>query len=704
MNAPSPARVFRIGCDIGGTFTDGVIMNEETGEIGVTKTPSTPVDPASGFMTCLAMLLAGSDADAAEVRRIFHGTTVATNAIIENQTQPTGLITNRGFTDVLEIGRQQRPKLYDLQQERPAPLVPGRWRLGVGGRIGADGEEIEPLDPQELIAAGRKLVDEGVRSVAICFLNSYRNPVHEVEAAAILRREFPALPVTTSAEISPLFREFGRFSTAVVNAAVMPIVDRYVGDIERQLADRGFVAPVHIIQSNGGLISAERSRRQPVHIIESGPAAGVIAAAYLGNLAGFGNILAFDMGGTTAKVGLVKNGRPEIMPDYEVGATARSGQYETGAGYAVTLPVIDLVEVGAGGGSIAWIDKTGVLKVGPRSAGADPGPACFMKGGVEPTVTDANVVLGRISTDRFLGERMALDAGLAGEAIRGRVSSRLDSPVEAAALGIVAVANSNMLRALRLVSTVRGYDPREFVLFAFGGAGPLHAGALADELGMETVVVPLGPGVTCALGALITDVRHDYMRTCLTWTAGADVTRLGDMLDELEARGRADLKADGFDEADTEIHRSADFRYRGQAYELTVPVRGGALSRAWIADVEQSFHDLHHFTYGHSGPGLATEIVSLRVTAIGRVPKPRIREFAVANRPVESAIRLRRAVWFGKDAPTTDCPIYDRYLLAPGHEITGPAVIEEMDSTVTVYPGWRAEVDRFGNLVMRRTG
>ena len=341
------------------------------------------------------------------VRHVFHGTTVATNAIIEQKTARTGLVTNEGFTDVLEIGRQQRPKLYDLQQERPAPLVPRRWRLGVRGRMSANGEELTPLDHDGVRAAGRELARGGVESIAVSFLSSYRDPRHEREAAAILEEEVPDLFVSCSAEISPLFREFGRVSTAVVNAAVVPIVDRYVAGIEQHLAQQGYPGKLYIVQSNGGLIPAEKAKRHPVHIIESGPAAGVIAAAFIGRLAGFDNLLAFDMGGTTAKVGLVKNGRPQIMPDYEVGATARTGQYETGAGYAVTLPVIDLVEVGAGGGSVAWIDRGGALKVGPQSAGADPGPACFGSGGTEPTVTDAHLMLGHLNPEQFLGAQNA---------------------------------------------------------------------------------------------------------------------------------------------------------------------------------------------------------------------------------------------------------------------------------------------------------
>ena len=691
---------FRIGCDIGGTFTDGVIMHEDSGDVWITKTPSTPADPSHGFARCIESLLDEAGARPRMVRHVFHGTTVATNAIIEQKTARTGLVTNEGFTDVLEIGRQQRAKLYDLQQERPVPLVPGRWRLGVRGRMSAKGEELTPLDHDGVRAAGRKLARGGVKSIAVSFLNSYRDPRHEREAVAILEEEVPDLFVSFSAEISPLFREFGRVSTAVVNAAVVPIVDRYVAGIERHLTQQGYPGKLYIVQSNGGLIPAEKAKRHPVHIIESGPAAGVIAAAFIGRLAGFDNLLAFDMGGTTAKVGLVKNGAPQIMPDYEVGATARTGQYETGAGYAVTLPVIDLVEVGAGGGSVAWIDRGGALKVGPQSAGADPGPACFGIGGTEPTVTDAHLVLGHLNPEQFLGRRMRLYPDRARDAM-ARVREPLALGLQEAALGVLEVANSNMLRALRLVSTVRGYDPRDYVLVAFGGAGPLHAAKLAEELSIPIVLVPPSPGVTSALGILVTDVRHDYMRTCLEPTDGADVIRLGHVMEELERSGYAQLSEEGFAGDRVVLARAADVRYRGQAYELTVPAAGGRLDAGWVADVKQSFHEGHQKTYGHSAPGAPVEIVSLRVTASGLVPKPRIKRLAAASGRVDDALSGRRPVWLSSEAPIADCPIYDRYKLGAGHELRGPAIVEEMDSTIVIDPGWTASVDGFANLILR---
>jgi len=698
MTAAS-ARVFRVGCDIGGTFTDGVVMEEGTGRLWIAKLPSTPDDPARGFIRCVEDLLGKAEAAPGEVGHLFHGTTVATNAIIERKTAPTALITNDGFTDVLEIGRQQRAKLYDLQQERPEPLVPGRWRIGVRGRMSAAGEEIEPLDRDTVRAAGRSLHAAGVETIAVCFLNSYRDGRHEREAAAVLQEECPDLYVCTSADISPLFREFGRVSTTVVNAAITPIVDRYVAGIERFLAERHYPTELHIVQSNGGVISAKKAKRQPVHIIESGPAAGVIAAAYLGRLAGFTNLLAFDMGGTTAKVGLIKEGEPQLMPDYEVGATARAGQYETGAGYAVTLPVIDLVEVGAGGGSIAWIDAGGALKIGPQSAGADPGPACFGKGGTQPTVTDANLVLGRLDAANFLGRAMTLYPERATAAVAS-VGDPLKLETRRAALGIVELANANMLRALRLVSTVRGYDPRDYALIAFGGAGPLHAAKLAEDLGISTVMIPPSPGVTCALGILVTDIRHDYMQTCLQSAEAPDCARLEAVIEDLEQRGAAELSADGVEGARAVLARSVDMRYRGQAYELTVAAPAGRVTRSWVDMAAAAFHAKHQLTYGHSAPDSAVEIVSVRVSAIGLVPKPQVQRIAEARGEASVALVGRRAVWFEAKAPVEDCPIYDRYRLGAGHRIDGPAVVQEMDSTVVIYPGWSATVDPFGNLIM----
>ena len=691
---------YRIGCDIGGTFTDGVIMDEATGEFWITKTPSTPADPSRGFARCVDLLLVEARTEPGRVPHVFHGTTVATNAIIEHKTAPTGLITNEGFTDVLEIGRQQRAKLYDLQQERPVPLVPGRWRLGVRGRMSAHGEEISPLDGDGVRAAGDALKRDGIESVAVCFLNSYRDARHEREAAAILKKHFPDLYVSTSAEISPLFREFGRVSTTVVNAAVVPIVNRYLSGIEAHMASRGYPARLHVVQSNGGLIPADKAKRHPVHIIESGPAAGVIAAGFVGGLAGYKNLLAFDMGGTTAKVGLVKDGEPQVMPDYEVGATARTGQYETGAGYAVTLPVIDLVEVGAGGGSIAWVDPGGALRVGPHSAGADPGPACFATGGSEPTVTDAHMTLGRLDEQHFLGGKMRLESGLARRAVADRIATPLGMNLETAALGILEVANSNMLRALRLVSTVRGYDPRDYVLVAFGGAGPLHASRLAGELAIPTVLVPPSPGVTCALGILVTDMRNDHMRTCIEPTDRPDLGHLRQVIEGLEQRGRDELAVQGFSGNRVRVVRAVDVRYRGQAYELTVPAPAGAIDAAWVEAVDHRFHAQHATTYGHAAPGTAVEIVSLRVAASGLLPRPRMKEAKPAAGPVEAAIARRRPVWFSAAGPERECRIFDRYRLGVGHEFAGPAIVEEMDSTTVVDPGWKVLVDRFGNLVL----
>jgi N-methylhydantoinase A len=691
---------FRIGCDIGGTFTDGVVMDEATGEFWITKTPSTPADPSRGFARCLELLLTEAGTGPARVPHAFHGTTVATNAIIERKTAPTGLITNEGFTDVLEIGRQQRPKLYDLQQERPVPLVPGRWRLGVRGRRSAHGEEIVPLDLDGVRAAGERLVGDGVESVAVCFLNSYRDPRHEHEAAAVLKKHFPSLYVSTSAEISPLFREFGRVSTTVVNAAVVPIVDRYLSGVETHLAERGYPARLHVVQSNGGLIPSATAKRHPAHIIESGPAAGVIAAGFVGGLAGYKDLLAFDMGGTTAKVGLVKDGEPQVMPDYEVGATARTGQYETGAGYAVTLPVIDLVEVGAGGGSIAWVDRGGALRVGPQSAGAEPGPACFAIGGDEPTVTDAHLVLGRLNDQRFLGGKMRLEPEPARRALAERVARPLGMGLEAAALGVLEVANSNMLRALRLVSTVRGYDPRDYVLVAFGGAGPLHACRLAGELAIPTVLIPTSPGVTSALGILVTDVRNDYMQTCIEPTDRPNLDCLRQVIEGLERRGRDELAAQDFAGSQVQSVRSVDMRYRGQAYELTVSAPAGGVDAAWVEAVAHRFHLQHETTFGHSAPGTPVEIVSLRVTARGLLPRPAMKEAKPAAGPVEAAMAGRRLVWFAPEGAEPECRIFDRYRLGAGHEFAGPAIVEEMDSTTVVDPGWKAKVDRFGNLIL----
>ena len=503
---------YRLGVDIGGTFTDATLVDESSGRLWNAKVSSTPHDPAQGFLSATRQILDQSELAPESLRYVVHATTVATNAIIEGKVAPTVLITTEGFRDILEIARQIRPSLYDTQFEKPKPLVPRDRCFGVRERLDATGAVLTPLDEAAIPQIAAVIRDAGVESVAVCFLHSYLNAQHEQRVGELLRDLAPNIAISLSSDVAPEIREYFRASTTVINAALRPIVSRYLENIEEQLRAQGVSSELLVMQSSGGLMTFADARHRPVFMVESGPAAGVITAAHLGEALGYPNVISFDMGGTTAKVGLVQNGTPRITKDYEVGSVAQpgSGGFRAG-GYPIRTPVIDLVEIGAGGGSIAWVDPGGVLRVGPQSAGADPGPACYGQGGAEPTVTDANLVLGRLNPGYLLGGDLKLDSALAHAAIEQRIAKPLGLDIVKAAYSIVEIANVAMINALRLVSVQRGHDPRDFALTAFGGAGPLHANRLAHEMNIPVTVIPTSPGTASALGLLVTDIT---LRLC----------------------------------------------------------------------------------------------------------------------------------------------------------------------------------------------
>src|SRR5262244_3824681 len=555
---------WRVGIDIGGTFTDAALVDAETGQVRVVKVLTTPDDPARGFMSALERGLEECGAGGRDVAAVVHATTVATNAIIEGKTARVGMLITRGFRDILEIGRQIRSRLYDVHLQKPAPLVPRRWSLEVSERLDAEGAVLQPPDVDEVRAAVRRLRAEGAEAVVICFLHSYVNPAHERAAAAIVRAEMPGVWLSVSSEVCPEFREYLRGSTAAVNAAVMPIVSRYVDALESRLAALGATAPFYVMQSNGGVMSSASAKERPVYMVESGPAAGVIAAGAFAAPHGFGNVISFDMGGTTAKVGLIQDGSLRLSTELEVGAQAVSPLGEgRGAGYPVRTPVIDLVEVGAGGGSEAWIDAGGALRVGPRSAGAVPGPACYGQGGTTPTITDANLLLGRLNPAFFLGGEIPLDPDASREAIVRQCAEPLGLDPLQAAHGIVEIANAHMIGAMRLISVQRGYDPRSFVLVAFGGAGPLHANALARDLAIPTVLIPPSPGIASALGMLMTDIKHEFVTTRRQVLAQLQPAALDTLFADFAAQGEAILAREGVAAAQRRLLRSVDLRYHG---------------------------------------------------------------------------------------------------------------------------------------------
>jgi N-methylhydantoinase A len=696
---------FRLGVDIGGTFTDAMLVNEATGEIAIVKVPSTPADPSSGFVEAVHRILRQAGVQPSALAFVVHGTTVATNSIIEGKVARTGFVTTDGFRDMLEIARQIRPSLYDLQFDKPQPLVPRYLCFGVPERLDARGNVLVPLDEaktHEIAAALRK---EGVESVAVCLLHSYVNPVHERRVGEILRSGLGRkVSLSISSELAPEFREYFRASTTVVNASIRPVVERYLGGIERRLRKEGLNAELLVMQSNGGVLTFEAASERPVFMVESGPAAGVIAAAYVGSTIGRRDVISFDMGGTTAKVGLIQDGRPRVTKDYEVGAAARAGTGSArGSGYPIRTPVIDLVEIGAGGGSIAWVDSGGVLRVGPQSAGADPGPACYGRGGDAPTITDANLVLGRLNPDYFLGGELKLDPDLASRAIESSCAKPLGLSVTEAANGIVEIANSAMVNAMRLVSVQRGYDPREFALIGFGGAGPVHANRLAAEIGIPETVIPMSPGITCAMGLLVTDLRHDYSATLLKRADTVTPAAIEDAYRRLEASGRSALKRDGVPAAGMEFLRQADMRYVGQSYELTLNLVADRMTPGRVKAVVEAFHAAHEQAYGHAAPAEPVEFVNLRVTATGAIRRPRLREVPASRRSVKSASKGQRRVYFAERDGRVLVDCYDRYQLRAGMVIRGPAIVEEMDSTTVVHPGFAARVDRYGNLLLSAT-
>lgn len=690
----------RVGVDIGGTFTDVVVVDEATGAVRVTKVPTVPADPSAGFMDGLGQALARFGIDPAAIAFAVHGTTVATNTIIQGKGARVGLITSAGFSDVLEIAYQTRPQLYEIDYEKPAPLVPRHLTAGVRERIGPQGEVIVPLDAADLLAAAHRLAAAGVEALVVAFLHAYRDPTHERLAGAAIRAALPGLPVILSSDVCPEYREYPRTSTAVVNAVLVPRVGPYIARLETRLADAGLGCGLHLMTSSGGIVAANVAREFPVHLVESGPAAGVIGAAFVAGATSrprdFARILSLDIGGTTAKAALVDDGRPALADEFEVGAAAMpTTTASRGQGYPVKTPVISLLEIGAGGGSIAQIDPGGALIVGPESAGADPGPACYGRGGDRPTVTDANLVLGRIDPGYFLGGALTVDPARAEAALLRDVGGPLGLDARAAARAVIDIANARMVAALQFISIQRGLDPRDYTLVPSGGAGPMHAVAIAAALGVRHVLIPPTPGLNSALGLLATDVKHDFVRTRFTPTRRCDLADLEATLGEMAANGRRLLAAEHVDPGRVEIVEEAELCYVGQSYPLRIRVP--ADRRDMFDRLEAAFHALHRELYGFAAPGEATMIVNLRVTALGKVDRPRLQKLPRGDGDPGQALKGRRRVDF---AGPVDCPIYERARLEAGDRIAGPAIVEQMDTTTVLPPGCVADVDAGGCLIV----
>jgi len=689
---------YRFGVDIGGTFTDLVMLDDVTGDLQRVKLPSTPKDPSIGFMSVMERALKQSGIRAEAIRYLVHGTTVATNTIIEGKGAKAALVTTEGFRDILEIARQIRPRLYDIFCEKPKPIIPRNLCYGVPERIDCAGKVLQALDEDTVRTVARQIRKEGVEAVAVCLLHSYVNQDHEKRVGEILAEELPGIFVSLSSELCPEMREYFRASTTVINAVEMPIVSRYLDQLEGRLAKIGVRVGLNLMASAGGIISSQVARREPVHLVESGPAAGVIAASHLGGLAGIKNLIGFDMGGTTAKTSLVEGGIPKVAAHFEVGSQAMAES--RGAGYPVRTPVLDLVEIGAGGGSIAWVDPGGGLRVGPQSAGADPGPACYGWGGEEATITDANLLLGRLNPEYFLGGEFKLHPDLAEKAV-AKLAKKLGMTLVNAANGIIEIANANMVGALRLVSVQRGFDPREFVLVAFGGAGPVHANALARELSIPKILIPMGPGVTTALGLLVSDIRHDYTKAHLRPMSALDFNHINRSYQEMERQGGDVLRSEGVEAESVKFTRHVDIRYVGQSYELKIQAPERDLGQEDVAALNAAFFKEHEKAYGYAARTEPTEVVNLRTAAIGSIMRPRLRQLPSGDADASAAVKGQREVYFSEGGKKLPCAVYERYMLKSGNWIDGPAIVEEIDSTTVIHPGYRAYIDVHGNLLIQ---
>jgi N-methylhydantoinase A len=689
---------WRIGVDIGGTFTDVALVNEAAGRIGVAKVPTTPRDLAQGVLSALAAAMGRYGIAAGDVGLLSHATTVVTNTVLEGKGARAALVTTRGFRDVLELRRSARSNLYDLFQDAPAVLIPRRRRFEITERVGADGRIVVPLAEDEVAGLISALQAVRVQSVAVCLLFSFLNPEHERRLGRQLRAGLPGVAVYLSCEVLPEVKEFERTSTTAVCAYVGPVLASYLQRLDEATRREG-LPPLYVMGSNGGILQADEAVAVPVVAVESGPAAGVVAAALVAQQTGFSNLLAFDMGGTTAKASLIRDGRYETTPEYEVGGGASGSRWMHGTGHPIRVPVIDLAEVSAGGGSIAWLDPAGALRVGPRSAGADPGPVCYGRGGTEPTVTDCDLLLGYLDRGSLLAGDLPVDAVAAEAAVHRRLAEPLGVDVRTAAAAVIDVVNHAMAEALKIVSLQRGHDPRAFVLAAFGGAGPLHAAALADELGLAEILCPPIPGAFSALGLIASDLKRDYVRTVYATTAKADPAAIETAFAELEREGAAMLNRAGVDPGKRRLVRAVDARYERQSYELTVPLSRPAFDREALAEVAESFHARHRLTYGHDNRAEPVQLVSIRLTAIGTIPPVRVRE---APAPAGTdPLKGRREAWFRGTGPVA-AAVYARERMPAGFEIAGPAVIESLESAILVPPGWQALLNDDGFVILRR--
>jgi N-methylhydantoinase A len=681
---------WRIGVDIGGTFTDVTGLDEETAEVFNLKVLTTSRDPEEGVLEALDQ--AGTRLN--EVYFLSHGTTIAINALLEAGGARTALITTKGFRDILELRRGARTHVLNPLMDKPPIFVPRRWRVEVTERIASDGAVLQNLDAEEVREVISHLKEQGMLSVAVCLMHSYINPVHEQMIAELLKQLSPHIYCTLSCELSPEIGEYERTSTSVLNAYIQPVAKLYLTRLETELKKRGLQVNLNIMQSNGGIMSAHEAGRRPIYMLESGPAGGSIAAAHLGRVMGISNVITLDMGGTTTKSSVIEHGEPLRTMEFEL----FESHNKPGSGWPVRVPMIDIFEIGAGGGSIAWLDEGGVLHVGPHSAGAVPGPVCYDKGGVEPTITDANAVLGCLVT--LLGGNLMLNVEKARRAIQERIARPLALSVEEAAAGILQIANAKAADVIREVTIARGRDPRDFTLVAFGGAGPLEAAYVIGELGLQQAIIPPVPGNFSAMGLLSADIIHETTRAYATQWKKVDISRLNTIYQEMEEQLSQLLSEEGVAHDRIHLVRSIDMRYMGQFHILNVALAPGELKDSNVHEIQEAFHQEHLRLYTYQRRGQPTEVVNLRVRGVGLVPRPQLRKLRSPEAQV--ALKGTRGVYFHEAKQPLETFIYARDLLVDGAVLKGPAIIEEQTSTTLLPPGFAGTVDPYGNIILRR--
>ena len=679
---------YRIAIDIGGTFTDYVALNENNGDLFVTKSSSTPNNFADGVIDCIEQ--AGISLE--EVNYLVHGSTIVINALTEKKGAKTALITTEGFRDVLEIGRANRPDMYNYYYTKPKAFIERRYRFEVEERLNKDGEVLKPINLNQINDVVNVCKAENIEAIAVCFLHSYANPEHEQKVKKILEDELPDVKISISSDLIKEWREYERTNTTVFNAYVKPVANKYLNTLKERLNNKGLKSEPYAMQSNGGTATFEMAKINPINMIESGPVGGVIGANEIGKLIGEKNIITFDIGGTTAKTSLIYNNEVKITTDYFLDKTP------VYAGYPVKVPIVDIIEIGAGGGSIAWIDSVGNLKVGPQSAGADPGPACYNLGGKYPTLTDANFIAGRIDLNRFLKDKYEIDINKSYEAVKG-IADYYKISAEEAARAIIRIANNNMMNALKLVSIRKGYDPSEFVMVAMGGNGGILSPALGRELNVKKIIVPLNPGVFSAWGMLMTDLRQDYIRTKITKFNMKNVDTANNVFDEMLQEAIDMYKNFGFSAKDIYIVKTVDIRYVGQEHTVKTPISGDIITSQNLNDIRNSFEKLHEQYYSFKLPDSDIEFVNFNVTAFCKVDKAEIKPFDLKGK-TEDAIRCMRTVDFDEDGKI-EVPVYIREKLGVDSFIKGPAIIEEKTSVTVLYCNQELYVDNYGNLIIQ---